>query len=66
VASFLEFLDRELSERPFIAGDEFSVADITGFVSVQFMKPARIEMPATLTHVANWYNNIAARRSASA
>jgi len=66
VASFLEFLDRELSERPFIAGDEFSVADITGFVAVQFMKPARIEMPATLTHVANWYNNIAARRSASA
>jgi len=66
VASFLEFLDRELSNRPFIAGNEYSVADITGFVAVQFMKPARIEMPASLTHLAGWYNNIAARPSASA
>ncbi|GGA82006.1 glutathione S-transferase [Nitratireductor aestuarii] len=66
VRAFLEILDRELAGRRFIAGDEFSVADITGFVSVQFMKPARIELPPELTHVGRWYNEIAARPSASA
>jgi len=66
VRTFLEILDRELADRQFIAGDEFSVVDITGFVSVQFMKPARIELPPELTHVGRWYNEIAARPSASA
>jgi glutathione S-transferase len=66
VRRFLEILDRELAGRPFIAGDQFSVADITGFIAVQFMKPARIELPAELTHVGRWYNEIAARPSASA
>ncbi|WEX07244.1 glutathione S-transferase [Chelativorans sp. AA-79] len=63
---FLHFLDSELAGRQFIAGDVLSIADITGFVAVQFMKPARIEMPEGLDHVRRWYDDIAARPSASA
>src|SRR4029077_11963233 len=40
VAWFIDFLDRELGKREFIAGDRFSVADITALVSVDFMKPS--------------------------
>jgi len=63
---FLHFLDRELSRRPFIAGDKFSIADITGFVAIQFMKPARIQMPDGLIHVGRWYESVSARASAGA
>jgi glutathione S-transferase len=63
---FLHYLDRELQEHPFIAGDEFSIADITAFVSVQFMKPARIALPQELAHLRRWFDGVAARPSASA
>ena len=63
---FLAFLDRELAGRPFIAGDHFTIADITGLVAVQFMKPAHIELPQDLDHVRRWYDEVAARPSASA
>src|SRR6185312_17184266 len=36
VADFLHFLDRELMNRPFLAGDQFTVADITAQVAVDF------------------------------
>lgn len=63
---FLEILDRELATREFVAGDTFSIADITGMIGVDFMKPARIEMPEKLANVRRWYAAVAARPSAKA
>lgn len=63
---FLRLLDRELADRAFAAGDTFSVADITGLVALDFMKPARIELPAELANVRRWYDALKARPSASA
>jgi glutathione S-transferase len=60
------FMDRELASRKFIAGDEFSVADITALVAVDFMKPARIQRPAELTNLERWYQEVSARPSAKA
>jgi glutathione S-transferase len=66
VLSFLGFLDRELADREFIAGDGFSVADITGLVGLDFMKPARIALPDDLVNVRRWHAILAARPSAQA
>jgi glutathione S-transferase len=63
---FLRLLDVELKEREFIAGDDYSVADITGLVALDFMKPARIAVPEELTNVLRWYRALAARPSAAA
>ncbi len=63
---FLALLDRELAGRRFAAGDEYSIADITGLVALDFMKPARIEVPETLTHVLRWRDELRARPSANA
>jgi glutathione S-transferase len=63
---FLVLLDAELALREFAAGDEFSIADITGLVAIDFMKPARITVPAELTNVIRWHRALAARPSASA
>ncbi len=62
--AFVEFLDSELAGRPFVAGENFSIADITAFVATDFMKPARISVPPSLSHFADWYARVSARPSA--
>ena len=59
-------LDRELKDRAFIAGDTFTVADITGLVAVDFMKPAKLAVPDELQNLRRWHAAVAARPSASA
>ena len=66
VTQFLELLDGELAKREFIAGDRFSIADITAMVSVDFMKPARLAMPEGLANVQRWHAAVSARPSANA
>jgi glutathione S-transferase len=63
---FMHILDRELAGREFAAGDEFSIADITGLCAVDFMKPARITVPEELANVRRWHAALAARPSAEA
>lgn len=63
---FLELLDKELADREFVAGERYSVADITTLCAVDFMKPARIVMPEALTNVKRWHASVSARPSAKA
>ena len=66
IGEFIAFLDGELKDRTFVAGDAFTVADITGLVAVDFMKPAKLAVPDELKHLKRWHGDIAARPSASA
>jgi glutathione S-transferase len=66
VTWFLQLLDGELAKREFIAGDNYSVADITAQVTVDFMKPARLTIPDELTNVKRWHAAVSARPSAKA
>lgn len=63
---FLELLDGELASREFVAGDAYSIADITGLIAVDFMKLARIALPEHLSHVRRWHAAVKARPSAEA
>jgi glutathione S-transferase len=62
----LKIMDDQLASRPFLAGEDFSVADITGLVAIDFMKPARIERPPALKNLARWYEEVSRRPSARA
>jgi glutathione S-transferase len=66
IAEFLGVLDRELEDRPFAAGDRYTVADITGLVAIDFMKPAKLAVPENCTNVRRWHAAVSARPSASA
>jgi glutathione S-transferase len=66
VLEFLHFLDRHLADRAFVCGDTFSVADITGLVAIDFMKPARLAVPDDLSNVKRWHADVSARPSARA
>ncbi|HET6928396.1 MAG TPA: glutathione S-transferase [Hyphomicrobiaceae bacterium] len=62
----LTIMDDQLASRRFLAGEHYSVADITALVAIDFMKPARIERPQGLKNLARWYEDVANRPSAKA
>ena len=64
--NFLEMLDKELADREFIAGDRYTIADITGMIGIDFMKPAKIDRPEHLSNVMRWYQAVSSRPSAKA
>ena len=59
-------VDEALRERPFVAGDRFSIADILGLVALDFIRPARITIPENLVNLRRWRETLAARPSALA
>jgi len=66
VMDFLALLDRELGARRYIAGEHYSVADITGMIAVDFMKPAKLAMPERLNNLKRWHEDVSSRPSAKA
>jgi glutathione S-transferase len=59
-------VDEALGDRPFIAGERFSIADITGLVALDFARSARIAIPEELARLRRWREALAARPSAKA
>jgi glutathione S-transferase len=67
VGNFYADFNARLTEVPFIAGDEFSVADITAIVTVDFATRAvGLAMPEELTALRRWYDDVSARPSMAA
>jgi glutathione S-transferase len=66
VNDFLGILDAELKDRLYVVSDHFTVADITGLVAVDFMRPARLTVPEDFANVRRWHAQVSARPSAKA
>ena len=66
VAEMLALIDARLKEAPFIAGYEYSIADITALVAVDFMRVMRLRRPEGLGSLERWHREVSARPSASA
>jgi glutathione S-transferase len=66
VLEVLQYLDEELGKRRYVAGPDYSVADITALVAIDFMKPARIQRPESLKNLARWHADVSERPSAKA
>ena len=62
----MAIVDEALRGRAFIAGDRFTVADITGLVALDFARPARIAIPPELANLNRWRDALKARPSAAA
>jgi glutathione S-transferase len=62
----LEWLDRELAGRPFVAGDAYTIADITALCGVDFGRPTGIRIAPEWKHLQRWHEAVSARPSAKA
>jgi glutathione S-transferase len=62
----LAWLNGELAERRFIAGDRFTVADITALVAIDFGRLSNIRIQSAQEHRARWHQEVSARQSAKA
>ena len=62
----LEWLDRELAGRPFVAGDAYTIADVTALCGIDFGKPTGIRIAPEWKHLARWHDSVSARPSAKA
>ena len=63
---FFKLLDSRLAEKPFIAGDELTAADISALCTVDFNRVLQIRISPEQPHLKAWYERMSARPSASA
>lgn len=63
---FLEKIDGRLGESRYLAGETFTIADITAFVAIGFAGRVDVGIPDNCTHLRRWYDDVAARPSAGA
>jgi glutathione S-transferase len=66
VGKFFQTLDARLAAHKFVAGEAFSIADITAIVAVDFARWIRLTVPEDLSHLRRWHAEVSARPSAKA
>ncbi|MBP20200.1 MAG: glutathione S-transferase family protein [Pseudomonadales bacterium] len=65
VKRYYERLDHELSEVQFVAGDRFSIADISLLSAIDFAtEMVELKPDETLTHLYRWHTEVSARPGA--
>jgi glutathione S-transferase len=62
----LAWLDRVLADRPFIAGERYTIADITALCGIDFGRVSKIRIQPEQKNLNRWYEAVAARPSAKA
>ncbi len=67
VREVARWLDSELADHPFVAGQHFTIADITAFCAVEFARGLMRFQPAQegMPHLQAWRDRVAGRASAS-
>ncbi|GLH77785.1 glutathione S-transferase [Bradyrhizobium sp. SSBR45G] len=66
VQHFYTWLDTRLADHRFVCGPEFTIADISALVTVDFSARAKLDPPAHLRQIARWYGEVSSRASAKA
>lgn len=64
--SFLDKLEQRLDESTYVAGEQFSVADITLLCAIDFGRVIKLRLQDHHVHLKRWYDMVAARPSAKA
>lgn len=66
VKKFLAFLDTHLATSEYIAGESFSIADITALITIDFNRVNSIQIEDDQENLKRWYANVSSRPSAKA
>ena len=66
VVQFFNRLDGQLGKNQFVAGERYSMADISALVVVDFAGRSKIPIPDDAQNLRRWYELVAGRPSAAA
>lgn len=59
----MRYCDQVLARQPFLAGNDFTMADITAFAGLVYAAIAKIEVPGELNNLRFWHQRVASRPS---
>jgi glutathione S-transferase len=62
----LAWLDRELASRRFVAGERYTIADVTALCSIDFGRVVDVRIASEQANLARWHAEVSARPSAKA
>jgi glutathione S-transferase len=62
----LAWLDEVLADRPFVAGERYTIADITALVAIDFGRVSKIRIQPEQKNLTRWYEAVSSRPSAKA
>ncbi|MGB5722195.1 MAG: glutathione binding-like protein, partial [Woeseiaceae bacterium] len=63
---FMARIDEHLADSKYLAGDFFSIADISAMVFVDFAAWLKIPLPSDAENLKRWYNDVSKRPSTAA
>jgi len=66
VLRFFATMEAALAGRAFVCGPDYSIADITTLVTVDFAQRIKLTIPETSVNLRRWYDKVSARPSAKA
>jgi len=66
IENFFRDVDARLASRTFVAGERYTMADISAFVLADFAGRLKMEIPPASVNLRRWYEAVAARPSAKA
>ena len=64
VARYFDVLEDRLKDSPYLAGDQFTLADISAFVFADFARVIKMRIPEQNTAARRWFDAISERPSA--
>lgn len=64
VARYFDVLEDRLKDSPYLAGDQFTLADISAFVFADFARIIKMRIPEQNTAALRWFDAISERPSA--
>ena len=64
--AFMKKMDVQLGNNEFLAGEHYSIADITAMIFVDFATRLKISLPGDADRLQRWYDAVSSRPSATA
>ena len=61
VVQFFHRLDGQLADNDFVAGDSYSIADISALVAIDFAGRVKLSIPDDAPNLRHWYKSISSR-----
>ena len=64
--AFFDRLDDQLKDNAFVSGEQFTMADITAYVMIEFAKWSKLSMKDSQANLQRWYDLVSNRPSMQA